>query len=199
MEKNFLDSIKNRRSYYALSKETTISDDKLKEILETTLLHTPSAFNSQTTRIVLLLGEQNDRLWDITMDELRKVVPADQFANTEAKINNFKNTYGTVLFFEDMEIVHNLENQFALYASNFKPWSLQTSAMHQLVVWTALEAEGLGASLQHYSELISDSVMREWDLPASWRLDSQMPFGKPIAKPGEKEYQPIDSRLKILK
>jgi predicted oxidoreductase (fatty acid repression mutant protein) len=26
--------------------------------------------------------------------------------------------------------------------------------MHQLVVWTALEIEGYGASLQHYNELI---------------------------------------------
>ena len=30
--------------------------------------------------------------------------------------------------------------------------------MLQLVVWTALEAEGLGATLQHYNPLIDDEV-----------------------------------------
>ena len=199
MEKSLLDAIKDRRSYYALSKETTITDERLEEILETTLLHTPSSFNSQTTRIVLLLGEQHDRLWDITIEALRKVVPEDQFANTEAKINSFKNSYGTILFFEDQEVVHSLEEQFSLYAHNFKPWSIQTAGMHQLVVWAALEAEGLGASLQHYNELISDQVLNEWKLPVSWQLNAQMPFGKPVAEPGPKEYSPIEYRLKVLK
>lgn len=36
--------------------------------------------------------------------------------------------------------------------------------MHQLVVWTALETEGLGATLQHYNPIIDDEVKNEWNI-----------------------------------
>lgn len=75
-------------------------------------------------------------------------------------MDSFKAGYGTVLFFEDQSIVKSLQEQFALYADNFPIWSQQTSGMHQLVVWTALEGEGLGATLQHYNPLIDDEVKK---------------------------------------
>lgn len=60
--------------------------------------------------------------------------------------------------------------------------------MHQFVIWTALEIEGFGASLQHYDELIETDVKKEWSVPENWKLIAQMPFGKPTEKPGEKEF-----------
>ena len=71
--------------------------------------------------------------------------------------------------------------------------------MRQLVVWTGLEAEGLGASLQHYNPLIDDEVKTEWNVPANWKLIAQMPFGNPTAAPGEKEFQPLEERVKFHK
>ena len=65
--------------------------------------------------------------------------------------------------------------------------------MHQLVVWTGLEAEGLGASLQHYNPLIDDEVKQEWNVPANWKLIAQMPFGNPTAAPGEKNSNHLKS------
>lgn len=69
--------------------------------------------------------------------------------------------------------------------------------MHQLVVWTALESEGLGASLQHYNPLIDDEVKKEWNVPSNWKLIAQMPFGNPTMIPREKEFQPLDERVKF--
>lgn len=196
---NFYEAIQNRRSIYAISKEQVASDDKIQEIVEHAVKHTPSAFNSQSSRVVVLLGEQHDKLWDITKEALRKIVPADQFAPTEEKIDSFKNGYGSILFFEDETVIKSLQDQFAAYAANFPIWSQQTSGMHQIVVWTALELEGYGATLQHYNELIEEDVKNEWSLPESWKLIAQMPFGKPVAPAGEKEFSPLEDRIKIYK
>ncbi len=110
----------------------------------------------------------------------------------------FKNGYGTILFFEDQDGVAALQKDFALYADNFPIWSNQSSGMLQLVIWTALKQEGLGASLQHYNSLIDEQVKAEWGVPANWKLLAQMPFGKPVAEPGEKEFN-LENRIKVAK
>ena len=199
MSKDFFTAVADRRSFYGISKEAVVSDDKIKEIIEHAVKHTPSAFNSQSTRVVLLLGKEHDKLWDIAMEALRKIVPADSFSSTEDKINSFKNGYGTVLYFEDNAVVESLQNQFALYKDNFPVWSQQTSGMHQFVIWTALEIEGFGASLQHYNELIENDVKKEWSIPENWKLIGQMPFGKPTTKPDEKQFSPLEERIKVFK
>ena len=149
--------------------------------------------------MVLLLDKQHDKLWDITKEALRKIVPADKFGPTEDKINSFRNGYGTVLFFEDNSIVESLQKQFALYKDNFPIWSQQSSGMHQYVIWSALEIEGFGVSLQHYNELIEADVKKEWNIPENWKLIAQMPFGKPTASPDEKQYEPLEERIKVFK
>ena len=199
MNKNFYEAIKERRSIYAISKESPISDERIQEIVEDIVKHVPSAFNSQTTRTVILLGEYHDKLWDITMEALRKIVPANNFASTEAKINSFKSGHGTVLFFEDFAVVEALQQQFELYKDNFPIWALQTSGMMQFSVWTAFAIEGLGASLQHYTELIDEQVKKEFNIPESWKMLAQMPFGKIVKGAGEKEFNPIEDKVKVLK
>ncbi|WHY73549.1 nitroreductase family protein [Fictibacillus enclensis] len=199
MAKDFLKSVEDRRTYYGISKETVASDERIQEIVEHAVKHTPSSFNSQSARVVVLLGENHDKLWNITKETLRKMVPADKFAPTEDKMNAFGSGYGTVLFFEDQKVIEGLQESFAAYADNFPIWSHHSSGMLQLVIWTALENEGLGASLQHYNPLIDEEVKREWNVPESWNLIAQMPFGKPAAVPGEKEFQPLEDRVKIYK
>ncbi|WP_211230645.1 nitroreductase family protein [Alicyclobacillus herbarius] len=197
--KDLFTALRERRSIYGISKESPISDQEIQEIVEEAVKHTPSAFNSQSTRVVLLLGQQHDRLWDITKEVLRAVVPADQFSSTEQKMNSFRQGYGTVLFFEDQIVVESLQKQFPLYQDNFPVWSEHTNAMHQLVIWMGLEAAGLGASLQHYNPLIDEQVKAEWNLPETWKLIAQMPFGKPTAPAGEKDFQPLSERVKVFR
>jgi Predicted oxidoreductase related to nitroreductase len=198
MAKDFLTAVAERRTFYGIGKEQVISDSRIKEIIDHAVKHTPSAFNSQSARVVLLLGNHHDRLWDMAKEALRKLVPADNFASTEDKINSFKNGYGTILYFEDMSVVEGLQEQYPLYKDNFPIWSQQASGMHQFVIWTALEEEGLGASLQHYNEVIEADVKKEWSIPDQWKLIGQMPFGKPTAVPDEKQYLPIEERVKVF-
>jgi len=199
MKKDFYTAVADRRSFYGISKEKVTTDEVIKGVIKQAVKNTPSPFNSQTARVVLLLEKHHDKLWDITKETLRKMIPADKFASTEDKINSFHNGYGTVLFFEDTSIVESLQSKFPLYKDNFPVWSQQSSGMHQYVIWTALEIEGFGASLQHYNELIEIQVKKEWSLPNNWKLIAQMPFGKPVTMPDEKEFQPLEDRIKIFK
>lgn len=196
---NFLETIQKRRSIYGISKDPVISDEKIEEIVGQAILHTPSSFNSQSARVVVLLGEQSDKLWKLTTETLRKIVPADSFDSTEQRMQAFGAGYGTVLFFEDQNVVKGLQEQFAAYSDNFPIWSNQSSGMLQFVVWTALAQEGLGATLQHYNPLIDDEVKQEWNIPGEWKLIAQMPFGKVAAEAGEKAFQPLEDRLKVIK
>lgn len=199
MTSEFYSILKERRSYYGINKEIKVSDERIKEIVEFAVKHTPSAFNSQTARLVVLTEEAHNKLWDITTETLRKLVGEGDFTGTQQKMDSFKSGYGTVLFFEDEAVVASLQEQFPSYAENFPLWSHQAAGMHQLVVWSGLEAEGLGASLQHYNPLIDDEVKKEWDIPANWKLIAQMPFGNPTAQPNEKEFQPLEDRVKFYK
>lgn len=200
MKRTFTEALKNRRTYYSISNQSPISDGEIEQIVNFAVTHVPSSFNSQSTRVVLLLGDSHQKLWGIVKDTLKKIVPAEAFVKTEEKINHsFAAGYGTVLFFEDQTVVKGLQDAFPSYQENFPGWSLQTSAMHQLAVWTMLEDAGFGASLQHYNPLIDAEVRRTWNLPETWNLIAQMPFGTPAADPGAKEFQPLESRVKIFK
>lgn len=200
MERNLKEALKHRRSYYVLGNQTTLPDDEIEEILDLAALHTPSAFNSQSTRMVLLLNHHHKRLWEIVGETLKETIPAAAYASTESKINkSFASGYGTILFFEDRTIVESLQKAFPLYHEKFPLWSQQTSAMHQFAVWTMLEDAGFGASLQHYNPLIDEKVATEWKLPDTWELIAQMPFGLPLEPPQKKEFKPLCDRVKVFK
>lgn len=199
MKTMFKDAVKHRRSYYAITNESPVSDKEIQDILEFAVLNVPSAFNSQTARVVLLLGENHLKLWNIVMRTLKKIVPTEAFGSTESKVNSFAAGYGTVLFFEEQQIVEDMQKQFPLYTEKFPEWSQHTSAMHQFTVWTMLESVGFGASLQHYNPIIDDEVKKEWNLPATWNLIAQMPFGTPIAEPAEKVFKPLIDRVLVFK
>lgn len=197
---HFLTAVRQRRSFYGISDEAIVPDERIEEIIKEAVKHTPSSFNSQSARVVLLLKQEHKKFWNITTETLRKIVSdPEQFKATQDKMSAFAAGYGTVLFFEDQTVIEGLQQQFASYKDNFPKWSAHSSGMHQFVVWTALETEGFGASLQHYNPLVDEEVKRTWGLPDSWSLIAQMPFGKPVAQPGEKTFKPLEERIKIFK
>ncbi|MDR1959368.1 MAG: hypothetical protein LBQ54_10080 [Planctomycetaceae bacterium] len=56
----------------------------------------------------------------------------------------------------------------------------------------------MGASLQHYNPLIDEAVRKEWNLPESWQLIAQMPFGLPLEGPSPKTHLPVKGRLVVF-
>lgn len=198
MNTTFLSAVEHRRSQYALSNESPISDSQIQEIITKAITHAPSAFNTQSSRVVLLKGDEHKALWSIVMETLRAINPPESFAKTEEKINSFAAAYGSILFFEEQDTVASMQESFPLYAQHFPMWSEHHAGLLQFIIWTALEDAGLGANLQHYNPLIDDEVKARWNLPQSWKLIAQMPFGTVTAPAGEKTYLPIEERLFIF-
>lgn len=199
MNQSITQALENRRTYYSLNNLSPISDQQIEQIVKHAILHTPSAFNSQSTRAVVLFNENHTKLWQIVMDSLRAITPPEKFATTDQRIKSFDAAHATILYFEDQDVVEGLQKKYPLYAKNFPIWSEQTSGMHQLAIWAMLEDAGLGVSLQHYNPLIDKQVMQTWNLPQSWHLVAQMPLGTPTAAPNEKTLLPLEDRVLIFK
>lgn len=199
MSKDIYQAIKDRRSYYSIDKKKIVAEEKIEEIVKHAVKYTPTSFNSQTGRVILLFDKEHNKFWDIVESNLKEVVDPEKFDSTKEKIAGFRSGYGTVLFYEEMSIVEDLQQRFPLYSDNFPKWSEHSSGILQYNVWTMLEAEGLGASLQHYTELIAEDVKAEWDVADSWRFVAQMPFGNPTAEPDQKEFESLTKRVKVYK
>ena len=188
-----------RRSIYALSNQLPVSNDEVVKLVEHAILHTPSSFNSQSTRIIVLFGDEHHKLWQLTEDTLRGIVDnEEQFASTKQKMDSFKAGAGTVLFFEDRKVVKDMQDNAPLYADKFPVFAQHSNAMHQYVVWTALASIDIGASLQHYSPIIDDKVTETWDVDKDWELVAQMVFGAIEQPAGDKAFEPLEKRLKVF-
>ena len=195
---SFLDHIKQRRTIYAVGKNVALTPEQIESVIKEAVNHSPSAFNSQTSRIVTLFGESHLRFWNIVRETLRKIVPEAAFEGTNTKINSFAAGYGTVLFYEDQDVVKSLQEQFALYADNFPVWSEHSSAIAQFAVWTALSEQNIGASLQHYNPIVDAEIAEIFDIPANWKLRAQLVFGSIEAPAGEKTFMAEADRFKTF-
>lgn len=118
---SFLDAIKYRHSVYPLAHESPIPDDRIEEIVKETLLNVPSAFNSQTTRLVLVLKEKHTKLWDMVREVYKQQLPAHKFEQANKKFGMFQDAYGTVLCYEDSSVVREFQEKFKTYQDQFPP------------------------------------------------------------------------------
>ncbi|MCC8145071.1 MAG: nitroreductase family protein [Bacteroidales bacterium] len=196
MKRTFKEAIRHRRSHYALTDQSPISDDEILDIINTAVLTVPSANNSQTSRIVLLLGDQHRKLWDIVGETFRRRLSPEKFIKLEEKIKkSFSSGYGTVLFFEDTSEVRKLQEKFPVYKESYLKYSHHTNAIHQYAIWVMLEDAGFGASLQHYNPVIDDEVKKNWNLPEDWELIAEMPFGISLETPPVKTKLPLEKQV----
>lgn len=107
MSAPFLEFVKARRTYYPLSKDLAISKDKVTEIVKDAVQHCPSSFNAQMTRAVVLFGDEHEKLWEMTKEVLKGMLPAESFKPTEDKLNMFKAAAGSVRLFSRLLLPHS--------------------------------------------------------------------------------------------
>ncbi|KPA81709.1 putative mitochondrial hypothetical protein [Leptomonas pyrrhocoris] len=195
----YVEAISKRRSIYNLGNKLPRSHAEVTKTIEDAIRQCPSSFNVQSSRAVILYGNSHKKVWDIVKAALKKVTSAEQYAASEAKVNGcFLAGAGTVLFYEDTEAIKGQQKAYPLYADNFPVWSQHSSAIAQFAVWTALAQDGIGASLQHYNQLIEADLRQAFDIPEHWSLIAQMPFGS-IEKPADpKTYMEDDKRFMVL-
>jgi predicted oxidoreductase (fatty acid repression mutant protein) len=104
----YLSAVAARRSYYMISPKSPIDESKIKAIVDDAVKHTPSPYNIQSGRALLLLDEANQHAWQVVKTKLLDWLPKDneEMANTHSKkIAAFSAGYGTVLLFEDQDTI----------------------------------------------------------------------------------------------
>lgn len=200
MNSQFNSLATNRRSIYGLGDNLSQTPEEIFDLVKQTIKNSPTAFNSQTVRAVVLFGKSSDKVWEIVEDALRKIAKSpDAFEQTKAKIDSFKAGYGTILYFTDTTIVHQLENDYPSYTANFANWAEQGLGGAQQAVWTAFAEQGIGANLQHYNPLIDDAIHQAFNLPVAWQLRAEMPFGSIESPAGEKAHLNDEEMFKLIK
>ena len=197
--RSFQEAVTNRRSIYKLGRNIPVLQSQIIAAVERMVKDVPSPFNMQSARVVVTMLDHHENVWHITKSALKSVVPADKFAETEAKINDFEAAYGTILFFESSNMIKAMQDQFPLYKHNFPTWAMQANGMLQFAIWTALEDMGLGVNLQHYNPLIDEDIKKIFDLPDSWDLVAQMVFGEKLENPPSTPKVPTGTRVKIFR
>ena len=193
------DSLSRRRSIYALGHTRIVTDFCLEDTLKDCLKNCPTPFNSQSARLVLLLNKNHLDFWNLVLQKVTAAAPIGKKDSVAQKINSFAAAYGTILFFEDLSVLEQLQKDFPLYQKNMHDWTYEANGMLQYMIWQALAENEIGASLQHYNELIEDDVKKMLSLPDNWKILAQMPFGSIEKTPAEKTFLPLENRLMIFR
>jgi len=186
-----IDNLKQRRTYYNLNKTLPVSKSEVKKVIEDITELIPDAFNMKSARVLVVMDKKQDELWDRIFDTFEGKVPRE-------KIDGFKAAAGTILYFYDEEVVGALQEKFPTYADNFPVWANQANGMLQINIWTGLRELGIGANLQHYNPVIDSLVQEMFEVPKSWKLIAQMPFGGIVTEPDSKEKENIADRVMFI-
>lgn len=200
MSNQFLDLVNKRRTIYAIGKNVAHTPEYLTDLIQHAIKQSPSSFNSQSSRAVILFNAEHEKFWGFVNEKLKSYAKDEaSAAKTSAKMDSFAAGVGTILFFEDMDVIQDLQEKFVSYADNFPIWAEHSTAIAQFAVWTALHTDGLGASLQHYNPIVDEQIHAEWDVPASWKLRAQLVFGSVEGEANDKGYIDDATRFKVFK
>lgn len=145
--KNFLKVVSARRSNYKLGGSSPISGGEITEIVREIVRNSPSAFNSQSSRVAILFSESAKRFWEIVFETLSPKTLPENAGAFKNKIDSFAAAHGTILFFDDEKVTNATAEKFPEFAKNFPLWAQQSNAMIQFAVWCALTAAGLVAPI----------------------------------------------------
>ena len=67
----FLDSLKDRRSFYSLGRDVQLTEEEITELVKDSVKNSPTAFNAQSPRAVILFGDAHEKLWNIVEEALK--------------------------------------------------------------------------------------------------------------------------------
>lgn len=132
--KSFLEAVANRRTIYAISSENApVDTSRVHEIITDIVKHTPSPYNAQTARAVIVSGEQHIKYWNHVYEAMPNVLPAEVWPMMEPRVKAFRDGgAGTVLWFEDQDSVQELIKSHPMITPFAESWSDQSSGMHQI-------------------------------------------------------------------
>lgn len=194
----FTELVKNRRTQYVIGKNTELSNEEITTYITNIVKDVPTAFNSQTTRVAIVFGEESVKLWDHILDVQKDVLQGEMWDMMSGVMEGAKNGIGTVLFFEDLEAVKAMP----VNGTRGEAYKQNNNANTQYATWLGLTQLGLGGSLQHfnvgYEQGFDKSVKKLLGLPEHWELQAQMPFGSIEGEVAEKEYIADNDRVRVI-
>lgn len=92
-----VDLAKNRRTYYKLSADLPITKERVQEVVNELVLHCPTPYNAQATRVVILFGDEHKRLWQIVSEVMEPILaPKIGVEAFTERFTGFKNSAATV-------------------------------------------------------------------------------------------------------
>ncbi|KAJ3456870.1 hypothetical protein MRS44_016893 [Fusarium solani] len=196
MADKFLAEIKSRRTCYSLEAKSPISDARIVEIASEVAKHTPSSFNCQATRLVILLRDEHAKFWDMAKECFKATMPEATYQEYEKKLLQRQAGYGTILFFEDLDVIREYQAKNPRFTWHLLQFSEHNNAMQAINMWTALTLEGLGCNLQHINPIIDQRIIGQWNISPQWSLKAQLVFGTPTGAPAhDKTFIPVEERL----
>lgn len=153
-----------------------------------------------------MLGDKHRELWEkIWASHKVGLTTPEMEATFRAKFDGFEAGYGTVCFFESQAAIDAFVAKVPSVEAQMPTWSANTAGMAQFIVWCALAADGMGASLQHYGSYTPqnhETLNSFLGVPKEWIPTAQMPFGVPVGEPGNparpKTFLPLEDRVKIV-
>ena len=228
---NYLDAVKHRRSVYGVTDKVAVSNDRIVEIANAVIQTCPSAWNMQSTRMLITLGQEHKHFWDTVITSAKPFVLENQgeeaWERNEGRFKSFQAAYGTVCIscntrerflsdvapkvdcaqqisiFEDHDSIEELSKKFAkVPLSVLEGYAEHSNAMHQITLWTALELEGLGASLQHSQNVpgVEEGIKSAFKIPDSWAIKAEIVFGGlPEEMPEAPEKKSVLKTVKVFK
>ena len=194
----FTDLVRSRRTRYAIGNNTELTKEEITARLREVAREIPTASNSQTSRLVLVYGEDNEKLWDHIMEVQKDVMPEGMWEMMSGVMLGAKGAVGTILFFEDLDAVEAMPAQ----GERAETYKQHNNANFQYASWLALTELGLGANLQHmnvgHKYGFDKGILEMFNLPANYELVAQMPFGSIEVDANPKEYIADDVRVQVI-
>jgi predicted oxidoreductase (fatty acid repression mutant protein) len=87
---------------YQLGSNSPVPDSEIEKLVHAAILNVPSAFNTQSTRLLVLLHREHERLWDVAIDVFQNLldtgaIPKEVWERqTLPKLQGFRAGMGTV-------------------------------------------------------------------------------------------------------
>ncbi|KAJ5871984.1 uncharacterized protein N7529_004337 [Penicillium soppii] len=200
----WLEAAAYRRSVRALGGTSKVSDERVHEIVAKVLSFAPSSYNTQPVRISLAFGEKHKELWSIILrdaEPILKSINPGLWQKMGPLFEGHKAAYGSVLFWERGDTTKEAAETHKATGHMFGEWGEHTQGIHQILVWTALELEGVGANLQHMNAIppIEAAIKKFAGVPEDYKLKAHLNYGDEQApRPENPPKLPITETLTIL-
>lgn len=84
-----VEALKNRRTYYSLNKNLPVGEAEVKKLVEEVTELVPDAFNMKSARVVLVMGERQEELWNRIEEVFEGKVSKEKIAAFELQQARF--------------------------------------------------------------------------------------------------------------